>query len=279
ALAARSPLPVRIIGVPERRLPDPVAVTVYYLVSEALGNAIKHAAASELRVEMSQRDREVVVDVCDDGVGGAVREDGGGLAGLGDRVAALGGTLQIISPPDGGTRLIARIPLAPWRTAREPFLEFGYEGDEGVGERLIELVRTGAKRVSVCLAREWDLEGGPPRIGQILPIHDHSGRGRGAVEVLQVTELPFAKVGDDVVAADAGARDLADWRARHRRFYDGCRDEMAFLLGEPGWRLTDEEPMIVLFYRFVEDPDGPERRSGSRPSSRPPGQTAGASGP
>jgi signal transduction histidine kinase/uncharacterized protein YhfF len=261
ALAGRSPLPVNIVAIPERRLPDPVAVTVYYLVSEALGNAIKHAAASELCVEVSQRDREVVVEISDDGTGGALREEGGGLAGLGDRVAALGGTLDIVSPPGDGTRLLAKVPLAPWRTAREPFLEFGYEGDEGLGERLIEQVRTGAKRVSVCLAREWDLEGGPPRIGQLLPIHDHSGRGRGAVEVLQVTELPFAMVGDDVVAADAGTRDLTEWRARHRRFYDGCRDEMAFLLGEPGWRLTDEEPMIVLFYRFIEDPGSPERRA------------------
>ncbi|MEA2319371.1 MAG: hypothetical protein QOD44_3560 [Solirubrobacteraceae bacterium] len=268
ALAGRSPLPVQIDGVPERRLPDPVAVTVYYLVSEALANAIRHASASELRVQVGQRDREVVIDVCDDGTGGAVREEGGGLAGLGDRVAALGGTLEIVSPPGGGTRLVASIPLAPWRTASEPFLEFGYEGDEGVGERLIEQVRTGAKRVSVCLAREWDLEGGPPRIGQILPIHDHAGRGRGAVEVLQVTELPFAKVGEDVVAADDGIRDLPEWRARHRHFYDACRDEMAFLLGEPGWRLTDEEPMIALFYRFAEEPASQERRAAARPSSR-----------
>jgi signal transduction histidine kinase/uncharacterized protein YhfF len=275
ALAGRSPLPVRIVAVPERRLPDPVSVTVYYLVSEALGNAIKHAAASELRVEVSQRDRAVVIEVSDDGRGGAQHEAGGGLAGLGDRVAALGGALDIVSPPGGGTRLVARIPLAPWRTAREPFLEFGYEGDEGLGERLIEQVRTGEKRVSVCLAREWDLEGGPPRVGQILPIHDHAGHGRGAVEVLQVTELPFAKVGEDVVAADAGTRDLADWRARHRRFYDGCRDELAFLLGEPGWRLTDEEPMIALFYRFMEDPAGPERRGATRESSRPAGPARG----
>jgi hypothetical protein len=46
---------------------------------------------------------------------------------------------------------------------------------------------------------------------------------------------------------------VAEWRARHRAFYDGCRDEVAFLIGEPGWRLTEEEPMVVLFYRYVGD--------------------------
>ncbi|MEY2534521.1 MAG: hypothetical protein QOF29_2431, partial [bacterium] len=178
ALASRSPLQVRIVDVPERRLPDPVGVTVYYVVSESLANAMQHAGASELRVEVVQRDREIVAVVADDGAGGAVVEAGGGLAGLRDRVAALGGTLSVDSPPDRGTRLTATIPLAPWRSASEPFLEFGYAGDGGLGERLIEQVRSGAKRVSVCIAREWDLEGGPPRIGHHLPIHDSSGRGR-----------------------------------------------------------------------------------------------------
>jgi signal transduction histidine kinase/uncharacterized protein YhfF len=270
ALAGRSPLPVRIGDVPGRRLPDPVAVTVYYLVSEALANAMQHADASELHVEVVQRDREIVAEVGDDGAGGAVVEEGGGLAGLRDRVAALGGTLRIDSPRGHGTRLTATIPLAPWRSASEPFLAFGYEGDGGLGERLIEQVRSGAKRVSVCLAREWDLEGGPPRVGRHLPIHDASGRGRGFVEVQRVVELPFDQVGEDVVGAEDGPATVEEWRARHRAFYDGCRDEMAFLLGEPGWRLTDEEPMIVLFYRFVEDPGAPERRAGpARPASPP----------
>jgi signal transduction histidine kinase/uncharacterized protein YhfF len=261
ALAGRSTLPVQIVEVPERRLPDPVAVTVYYVVSETLSNAMRHAGASQLRVAVVQRDREIFVEVVDDGSGGAVVEEGGGLAGLGDRVAALGGSLSVESPPGGGTRLTATIPLAPWRSASEPFLEFGYEGDGGLGERLIELVRSGHKRVSVCIAREWDLEGGPPRVGQHLPIHDSSGHGRGFVEIERVAELPFDQVGEDVVAAEDGPSTVEEWRARHRAFYDGCRDEMAFLLGEPGWRLTDEEPMIVLFYRFVADPGAPERRS------------------
>ena len=54
-----------------------------------------------------------------------------------------------------------------------------------------------------------------------------------------------------MVAADGGVATLSEWRAGHRAFYDGCRDEIAFLVAEPGWRLTDEEPMVVLFYRYV----------------------------
>jgi signal transduction histidine kinase/uncharacterized protein YhfF len=255
ALDGRSDLPLRIDAMPERRLPDPVAVTVYYLVSEALSNAAKFAGASALRVSVVQREREVLATVSDDGVGGARPEAGTGLLGLADRVAALGGRLRVDSPPGAGTTLVATIPLAPWRNAQEPFLEFGYEGDDGLGERIIEHVRSGAKTVSVSLAREWDLEGGPPRVGQRLPMCDLNGRRRGFVEVERVIELPFSAVDDTIVAREAGLDTLEEWRARHRAFYDACRHEMAFLLGEPGWRLTDEEPMVALFYRFAGDED------------------------
>jgi uncharacterized protein YhfF len=88
-------------------------------------------------------------------------------------------------------------------------------------------------------------------VGQRLPMIDHTGAHVGAVEVLRVAELPFSAIGEDVVAADGGVATLSEWRAGHRAFYDGCRDEIAFLVAEPGWRLTDEEPMVVLFYRYV----------------------------
>jgi signal transduction histidine kinase/uncharacterized protein YhfF len=269
ALAGRSPLPLRLAGLPERRLPEPVAVTVYAMVAEALANAMRHAGASEVSARVVQRQREIVAEIWDDGAGGARPERGTGLLGLGDRIAALGGTLRVISPFGEGTRLIATIPLAPWRSDDEPFLEFGYEGDAGAGEARIAKVRSGRKTVSVSLSREWDLEGGPPRVGQRLPMLDHAGRRRGAVEVQRVVELPFAEVGEDVVAADDSIASVAEWRAAHRAFYDGCRDEIAFLIGEPGWRLTDEEPMIVLFYRYVPDElgEGATRRTDDRPAA------------
>jgi signal transduction histidine kinase/uncharacterized protein YhfF len=253
ALASRTPLPLHVGELPERRLPDPVAVTVYAMVAEALGNAMKHASgATEVRVSVRQCEREAVVDIADDGPGGARPEDGTGLLGLADR-AALGGRMEVTSPPGGGTRLVATIPLAPWRSDTEPFLDFGYEGDNGAGDERIAHVRAGRKTVSVSLSREWDLEGGPPRIGQRLPMIDRTGRRRGLVEVLRVAELPFAEIGEEVAAADSGPATLAEWRAGHRAFYDASRDEIAFLVGEPGWRLTDEEPMVVLFYRYVGD--------------------------
>ena len=156
ALGERSTLPVRVVALPERRLPEPVEVTIYYLVSEALTNAVKHAGASELAVTVTLGGRTVVAEVADDGCGGADPAAGGGLLGLRDRVSALCGAFDVTSPASEGTRLRARIPLAAWRTTREPFLEFGYDGDDGLGERAIEQVLTGEKTVAVSVAREWD---------------------------------------------------------------------------------------------------------------------------
>ena len=111
SLAARSPVPAMVdVGV--GRLPERVEVAAYYLVSEALANAAKHARATRLSITVQRRGDAVVVEVADDGVGGATSGDGSGLRGLYDRVAALGGTLFVSSPPGGGTRLTAELPCA-----------------------------------------------------------------------------------------------------------------------------------------------------------------------
>jgi signal transduction histidine kinase/uncharacterized protein YhfF len=252
SLALHSPLPLRIEALPEQRLPDPVEVTIHYLVSEALANAVKHAGASELRVHVERRGPVLHAEVSDDGAGGACEHGGSGLRGLDDRLAALGGRLEVESAPEAGTRLRASIPLAPWRDEREPFIEFGFEGDGGAGERSIAQILDGSKTVSISLAREWDLEGGPPRIGQRLPIVDTGGRRRATVEVTRVAVLPFGQLDADVVSAEsAGTATLEHWLASHREFYAGCRDEIALLLGEPGWRLTDAEPMVVTSFRLT----------------------------
>jgi uncharacterized protein YhfF len=244
-------VPLRIDVVPEQRLPDPVEVTVYYLVAEALSNAVKHAGATEVRVDVQRRGPVLHAEISDDGVGGAAAGDGSGLPGLVDRLEALGGRLEVESAPGAGTRLRASIPLAPWRDGREPFIEFGYEGDGGAGERSIAQILDGTKTVSISLAREWDLEGGPPKIGQRIPITDHLGRRRAMVEVTRVAVLPFDQIDGAVVSAEsAGAVSLDEWMASHRAFYAGCRDEVALLLGEPGWRLTDSEPMVVTSFRL-----------------------------
>jgi signal transduction histidine kinase len=108
-LAERSPLSVAI-DVPDRRLPAAVEATAYFVVAEALTNVTKHARARVARVKASVDDQALYVEVRDDGVGGA-DANGNGLLGLHDRVAALGGTLEVTSPPQGGTRLAAAIPI------------------------------------------------------------------------------------------------------------------------------------------------------------------------
>ena len=256
ALAARSPVPLVVGPMPDRRLPEPVELTAYYLTSEALTNAAKYAGASQVCVDVAHRPDAAVIVVADDGAGGADPAQGSGLRGLEDRVSALGGTLRIDSAPGDGTRLEAAIPLAPWRTAKEPFLEFGAEGDGGLGLERIARLLDGSRDVSVSLAREWEVEGGLPRIGQRLPVLDHAGRRHGTLEVQRVGVVPFGEVDEIVIPYEAsGAANLEEWREAQQRFWDLCRDEIALLIGEPGWRLTDEEPMVLTWFRVV-DADG-----------------------
>jgi signal transduction histidine kinase len=108
-LAETSAVPVRL-DVDDGRFPAPVEATVYFLVSEALANAAKHARASLVTVNIHYRDESLTVEVADDGAGGAVPGQGSGLTGLQDRVAAANGTLRVESPAGKGTRVIAEIP-------------------------------------------------------------------------------------------------------------------------------------------------------------------------
>jgi signal transduction histidine kinase len=111
AVAARSPVPVKL-SAPVERMPAPVEAAIYYVVSEALANVAKYAQASNVTVEVARADGHAVVAVADDGVGGADVGGGSGLRGLGDRVAALDGSLNVDSAPLGGTRIHAVIPCA-----------------------------------------------------------------------------------------------------------------------------------------------------------------------
>src|SRR5439155_14182615 len=97
-------VPTRIAAVPEGRLPAPVEATAYFVVSEALANVAKHARASSVIVASWLLGGRLVVEVADDGVGGADAARGSGLTGLTDRLAALDGTLRVDSPAGHGTR-------------------------------------------------------------------------------------------------------------------------------------------------------------------------------
>jgi PAS domain S-box-containing protein len=109
-LAGRAPVPVEIAEIPDGRLPEPVEAAAYYLIAEALTNVTKYADASTARVRVALNDASVVVEVSDDGVGGADPASGSGLRGLADRVEALGGSLDVVSPAGAGTSLRAEIP-------------------------------------------------------------------------------------------------------------------------------------------------------------------------
>jgi len=111
-LAARAPVPVRLTVEMDERLPESVEVAAYFLVSETLANVAKHACASVATIAINRESERVVIEVVDDGVGGADTECGSGLRGLADRVEALDGWLRIWSPSGGGTRVRAEIPCA-----------------------------------------------------------------------------------------------------------------------------------------------------------------------
>jgi PAS domain S-box-containing protein len=121
ALAARAPVPVTIGDIPPQRLPEAVEVAAYYVVAEALTNVAKYACATRARVHVDRRDGAVVVEVTDDGIGGADSGKGTGLRGLADRVEALGGRLDVRSPRGAGTALVATIPCVdPLGVAASP---------------------------------------------------------------------------------------------------------------------------------------------------------------
>jgi signal transduction histidine kinase len=113
SLAARSPVPVALTSdLGEERAPEQVESAAYFVVAEALTNVARHSEASRAAVSVMRDNGVLVVEVRDDGVGGAQAEPGSGLAGLHDRVGAVGGTLVVESPPGGPTAITAVLPCA-----------------------------------------------------------------------------------------------------------------------------------------------------------------------
>ncbi len=111
-LAYGAPVPIDLIVALDERLPAPVEAAAYYVVAEALTNVAKYASASAASVRVVRRDGRAVVEISDDGIGGADPGRGSGLRGLADRVEALGGELVVHSTPGRGTQLRAEIPCA-----------------------------------------------------------------------------------------------------------------------------------------------------------------------
>ena len=110
-LARRSAVPVQLEVSATTRLPEPVEVAAYYVVSEALTNTAKHAHASVVHVAVEAHDGVLGLSIRDDGCGGADPTRGSGLIGLTDRVEALGGTIEVTSPAGEGTTLLVTLPI------------------------------------------------------------------------------------------------------------------------------------------------------------------------
>jgi signal transduction histidine kinase len=110
ALAERAPLPVEVREVPPERLPEHIELTAYFVISESLTNITKYAAASRAWVSVTQKNGRLLLEVGDDGVGGADVRRGTGLRGLADRLDAIEGRLYIESEPGRGTTVRATMP-------------------------------------------------------------------------------------------------------------------------------------------------------------------------
>ena len=112
SLVHRVPVPVDFHAAVPERVDATIEAACYFVVSEALTNVVKYAEASSVSVELTVTDDTLVATIADDGIGGAEPELGSGLRGLVDRVHAVGGRLQVSSPPGEGTRLRAELPTS-----------------------------------------------------------------------------------------------------------------------------------------------------------------------
>jgi uncharacterized protein YhfF/GNAT superfamily N-acetyltransferase len=157
--------------------------------------------------------------------------------------------------------------LASPRVARAPetprAMSFGYDGDGGLGDRLVAAVLSGAKTATSSLAVEY-LSGEPlPRVGEQLALLDHAGRQHGTVGTTRVTVIALSDVGDDIAHEEGeGFGDAAEWRGAHAAFWQQAADMVRADAGDPDWQLRDNEPVVVEWFRLVERTDHTDVRSG-----------------
>jgi signal transduction histidine kinase len=112
SLALHSSIPVSLLEMPARRLDETAETVGYYVVAEAIANAQKYSRASFVQVRATASAESLRMEILDDGVGGAVERPGSGLEGLRDRAEAIGGTMDLVSPAGGGTRIVVVIPAS-----------------------------------------------------------------------------------------------------------------------------------------------------------------------
>lgn len=131
-------------------------------------------------------------------------------------------------------------------------LSFGYDGDQGLGDRLLAAVLRGEKTATSSLAVEY-LTGEPlPRVGQHLTLMDHGGRPHGVVETTRVRIIPVHLVGDDVARDEGeGFAGAEDWRRAHVAFWNEVAELIRSDAGDPAWQLRTGEPVVVHWFRLI----------------------------
>lgn len=132
ALADRTPIRIELISLPDGRLPATVESTAYFVVAEAAANVLRYADASCMTIQVIDHSDHISVEVTDDGVGGASFGSGTGLSGLRERISALEGQLQIVSPPGEGTIVRATLPTRPIESTPDEVAVVATSGVENV---------------------------------------------------------------------------------------------------------------------------------------------------
>ena len=139
-----------------------------------------------------------------------------------------------------------------------PATSFGYDGDGGLGDRLLAAVLSGKKTATSSLAVQY-LSGEPlPRAGRRSDLVDHAGRTHGTIETTRVRIIPLGEVGDDV-ARDEGEdfRDAAEWRRAHEAFWADTIEAIRADAGDPNWQLRANEAVRIEWFRLIDDQQSP----------------------
>lgn len=139
-----------------------------------------------------------------------------------------------------------------------PTMRFGYDGDGGLGERLLAAVLRGEKTATSSLAVEYRSGESLPRVGERRTLVDGCGQGHGIVEITRVRIVALDAVGDEIARNEGeGFADAAAWRAAHVAFWNAAADLIRADAGDPGWDLRPDEPVVVEWFRLVTPPEAP----------------------
>ena len=131
-------------------------------------------------------------------------------------------------------------------------MNFGFDGDLGLGDRLLAAVLRGEKTATSSLEVEYRSGESLPRVGQRLTLVDHGRQPHGVVETTRVAIIPLHLVGDDVARDEGeGFANAAEWRRGHVAFWNEIADLVRADAGDPDWQLRDTEPVVVHWFRLV----------------------------